>query len=63
MLIIMIWIGLGNLAPLYLGSELLFGRRDSNDNDEMVEELAEMQGELEEMKEDLTEIQSENGRE
>lgn len=33
-LLIMIWIGLGNLAPLYLGLELVTGRRDPKDTPE-----------------------------
>ncbi|MEM7117418.1 MAG: hypothetical protein AAF614_33610 [Chloroflexota bacterium] len=60
-LVIMIWIGLGNLAPLYLGIELLGGRRAGNNDEEVEEELAEMKAELSEMKEDVAEIQEESG--
>jgi archaellum component FlaC len=46
-LLIMVWIGLGNLAPLYLGLELVTGRRDPKDGD-MSEAMADKLEALEE---------------
>ncbi|MEZ4513378.1 MAG: hypothetical protein R3C62_16035 [Chloroflexota bacterium] len=47
-LIIMIWIGLGNLAPLYLGLELVTGRRDPKDVSEaMADKLEALEDKIE----------------
>lgn len=62
-LIIMIWIGLGNLAPLYLGLELITGRRDSPDDNGDDEEIAEMQETLSEIKADISEMQEDEAAE
>lgn len=47
-LIIMIWIGLGNLAPLYLGLELVTGRRDPKGvPEEMADKLEALEDKIE----------------
>lgn len=47
-LLIMIWIGLGNLAPLYLGLELVTGRRDPKDVSEaMADKLEALEEKIE----------------